>query len=211
MLIVSRGWISLFKELNLTKPQVGHEGEVRTCGQPRCYEMGRLWHENVLREFGLKKKTQNKQRNRSIAKHEAVLCRTASEIWSRYFSTGTRWFNASQVLKWFSFLLRATCDIFTRATKFLGSILGGTRRFRLFMSLTISWLETTFLKNKVSFIAIKKLRISTDEVWSCLVKEMLVTHVSFIPLLATDTQGNRKMNFHYSKQLNWRNYVLLSL
>ena len=35
LLIVSRDWISLFKERNLTKPKVGLEGEVRTCGQSR--------------------------------------------------------------------------------------------------------------------------------------------------------------------------------
>lgn len=42
MLNLFRDWISLFKERNLTKPKVGLEGEVRTCGQSRCYEMGGL-------------------------------------------------------------------------------------------------------------------------------------------------------------------------
>lgn len=41
MLNLFRDWISLFKERNLTKPKVGLEGEVRTCGQSR-YEMGGL-------------------------------------------------------------------------------------------------------------------------------------------------------------------------
>ena len=157
MLIISRDWISLFKEPYLTKPKAVHEGEVRTCGQSRCYEMGRPWHENVLRVFRSKKK----QTNISIAKHAMVLCKTVSEFWARYFFTGIRWF---------SFRLGANYVIYARATKFLGGILLGTRRIRLFMWLILMWPETMFIKIKVVSLAlIKKLRISTDEGWSCLV------------------------------------------
>jgi len=53
----------------LTKTQVGHEAEVRTCEQSSLLCDGRLWHEAVLRQFGLK----DKQTNISIARYEVVL------------------------------------------------------------------------------------------------------------------------------------------
>lgn len=48
MLTVSRDWINLFEGHFLTKTQVGHEAEVRTC-ELLCYAMGR--HREVVLRF----------------------------------------------------------------------------------------------------------------------------------------------------------------
>ena len=186
MLNVSRDWISLFKEPYLTKPKVGLEGEVRTCGVGNLVVM--RW---VGRDTRMFKGNLGKNTNNSFANHGVVLCRTVSEIWGWYLFKATRWFNAFQVLRWFSFLLRATWVIFTRATKFLG----GTRRIEPFF-------VADHKLEKVSFFSIKQLCISPEEVWGCLVEEMLVIQV--LKLLKHE-------DFSDSKQLDQRNYVLLSL
>ena len=59
----------------MTKPKVGLEGEVRTCGVVNLVVMRWVGRDTRMFQGNLGKKTNN-----AIAKHEVVLCRTVSEI-----------------------------------------------------------------------------------------------------------------------------------
>ena len=134
MLTVSRDWINLFEGHFLTKTQVGHEAEVRTC-ELLCYAMDRLWHETVLRQFGLK------------TDKPTFLLQTM------------RW---CCVLYFFHRNPECTCLFFFIMTSLHGSVLWNAALHKF----TESIVSNTYFN---------------WQVWSCLVKEMFVILVSFMP------------------------------
>jgi len=68
MLTVSRDWINLFEGHFLTKTQVGHEAEVRTCEQSSLLCDGQAVARDCFKAIW-----EDKQTNISIANHEVVL------------------------------------------------------------------------------------------------------------------------------------------